>query len=207
MPLLKDSDLLFERRPGVPLDDSALDDEALDLLRFGDEGSDDDFVLSADTAADISLLHDAEVSLQELADLHNDLAPAQFDDSHPASDADLSTLDSVFPDASSVSSSVEEDRETEELQPNLLPSTVSSERGASAIATCTAASPERGATVSSERGAPVIATSTAASSERGATVSFNRGAATTAESDSTKEEMETAPLPKVQKNSTTERER
>ena len=134
MPLLKEFDLLFERRPGVPLDDSALDDEALDLLRFGDEGGDDDFVPSAASAVDVPLLYHADVSLQEIADLHHDISPS-------ASTDDSSDLDSVLSDASPVSSSVEEEHGFE-----LLPRTVSSKRGATGIA----------GTVSPKRGSPVM---------------------------------------------------
>ena len=163
MPLLKDYDLLFERRPGVPLDDSTLADEALDLLRFGDEGGDGDFVPSAAPAADVPLLHDADVSLQELADLHNDLAPAPS-----ASDDASFDIGSVVSTASSVSSSVEEERESEyvlELHPDLLPRTVSSERGVPTTTDSTPAPPERGAATTAK--------STATSPERGAAVTAN----------------------------------
>ena len=85
MPLLKEKCLLFERRPGEPLPDSTLDNEALDLLTHGDDGDDDDVSLTVDDE-DEPLYHDADISLNELHDLHLEAtanttaAPACSDD-------------------------------------------------------------------------------------------------------------------------------
>ena len=43
MPLLQEQCLIFERRPGIPLPDDAVFDEAPDHFQFGAEGDDDDY--------------------------------------------------------------------------------------------------------------------------------------------------------------------
>ena len=70
MPLLRQQSLIFERRPGVPLDPATLQDEADDFLVFGD---DDDYVPAA-SFPDMSLIHDNIVSLNEIHALYSDAA-------------------------------------------------------------------------------------------------------------------------------------
>ena len=74
MPLLRQQSLIFERRPGISLDPVVLEDEAVDLLAFGDEGDegDDDDYDPRNPLPDFPLLHDNVVSLNELHDLHLD---------------------------------------------------------------------------------------------------------------------------------------
>ena len=71
MPLLRQQSLVFERRPGISLDHVDLEDEAVDLLAFGDEGDDDDYD-PGNPLPDVPLVHDNVVSLNELHDLHLD---------------------------------------------------------------------------------------------------------------------------------------
>ena len=73
MPLLRQQSLIFERRPGVSLDPVSLEDEAADLLAFGDDGDDDDYD-PTNSLPDVPLLHDNVISLNELHDLHLDTA-------------------------------------------------------------------------------------------------------------------------------------
>ena len=75
MPLLRDNTLLFERLPGIPLDDDSLDDEAIDHLAFGDEGDDDDFLPHADDT-DVPLLDLDPVTADEFAVLAPSPLPA-----------------------------------------------------------------------------------------------------------------------------------
>ena len=58
----------------MPLPDAVLDAEALDLLTHEDDGDDDDASVREDHEDD-TLYHDADVSLNELRDLHSDAAP------------------------------------------------------------------------------------------------------------------------------------
>ena len=70
-PRLKNKTLLFERRPGVPIDDDTLHDEADTLLLFGDDDDDDDFDIPA-MEEDVSLAADDDVSDAEITDLADD---------------------------------------------------------------------------------------------------------------------------------------
>jgi hypothetical protein len=73
-PLLKNQCLLFERRPGIPIDDEVLAEEAIDELIYGDEGEDDDF--SIGKSNDLPLAVDTNVSIQELIDIQHDSSVA-----------------------------------------------------------------------------------------------------------------------------------
>ena len=73
MPLLRQQSLIFERRSGVSLDPVTLQDEAVDLLAFGDDGDDEDYD-PANPLPDVPLLHDNVILLNELHDLHLDAA-------------------------------------------------------------------------------------------------------------------------------------
>ena len=74
----------------MPLHKSALHDEALGLLSNGDDGDDDDVSLPLHDE-DEPLYHDAEISLNELHDLHLDAAANT--DAAPACSDDVSPVD------------------------------------------------------------------------------------------------------------------
>ena len=82
-PRLKNKMLLFERRPGVPLDDDDIQEEADDVITCGDDDDDDDFDIPA-MEEDVSLAADDDVSDDELHALEQDAPPVEEDASIPA---------------------------------------------------------------------------------------------------------------------------
>ena len=73
MPKLRDGHFIFERRPGVPLDDTTLAAEAADMLQYGDDGDDADFV-DSEPQSDLPAAPTASVRPSEVADLLADAA-------------------------------------------------------------------------------------------------------------------------------------
>ena len=68
-PLLKNQCLLFERRPGIPISDDILADEAIDELIYGDEGDDADFTPGNTTLLPLDV---NAISIQEIVDIQTD---------------------------------------------------------------------------------------------------------------------------------------
>ena len=79
MPLVRDVHLLFERRPGVPLNDDELQAEAIDNMHFGADGDDPDFE-DPRPQRDVAVPPTASIRQAELNDLiadAADFAPAE----------------------------------------------------------------------------------------------------------------------------------
>ena len=181
MPLLKDKCHLFERRPGVPLPD------ALNLLTHGDDGDDDDISIPEDNDED-TRYHDADVSLNELQDLHSDAAtmdppahvavpPVSFppNDSSVAEEERSSTTSDELhtPNGPSI-----EPTDTPSIEPTDNPS-VTQQGATDDDDDGKGGATERGATDNSKRGAADNGKRGAVDNDkRGATVDWKRGATT-----------------------------
>ena len=98
MPLLNRQSLVFERRPGIPLPDTELEKEGLDLIEYGDDGDDDDLIPKEDES-DIPLVHDNIISINEIIDIQG---PPP--DDHLASDSDSESDESFHSTDSDVDS-------------------------------------------------------------------------------------------------------
>ena len=93
MPMLNRRSLVFERRPGTPLPDTELEQEGINLLEYGDDGDDEDFI-PADDETDVPLVHDNNISINEIMDIQGPLPDDHFViDSDSDSDSDESSYD------------------------------------------------------------------------------------------------------------------
>ena len=88
--MLNRQSLVFERRPGIPLPDTELEQEGIDLLEYGDDGDDEDFI-PAETESDVPLVHENIIFINEIMDIQGPLP-----DDHLAIDSDSDSDESFY---------------------------------------------------------------------------------------------------------------
>ena len=122
--LLKDKCLLFEKRPGIPLHSTAMQDEADLDLHFKDEGEDNSFEPLPNRERDVPLLYHDPFSLNELADLAKDAdeMSAVLSSSDSNSDPDNDYLSTASSQGAIDDDKAHENRDSSEESPLPYPS-------------------------------------------------------------------------------------